>query len=212
MYSMCMDEYLTDEEIKNRIRSGRRVRRARRRRMILCAAAAIAVAAGLLVGALIGSLDPSRKEARDPKFVPVAADMPLIQTGMSQIGNKGGKKFWSWAGFDSHVSWCACFVSWCEAENGYIKSGAAPSFTVVTDGIDWFKGKGQWLDKSATPSAGDIIFFDWEDDGYRDHVGIVTAVIGDEVFTVEGNSSDRCRVKRYTVGDACIEGYGHIEQ
>ena len=26
-------------------------------------------------------------------------------------GNEGGELFWSWYGFESRVSWCACFVS-----------------------------------------------------------------------------------------------------
>ena len=62
-----------------------------------------------------------------------------------------------------------------------------------------------------TPEAGDLIFFDWDQDGGRDHVGIVTAVVDDKVFTVEGNSSDLCRQKRYYLDDPAIYGYGVIK-
>ena len=63
-----------------------------------------------------------------------------------------------------------------------------------------------------TPEPGDLIFFDWEQDGSRDHVGIVTAVVNDKVFTVEGNSSDLCRQKRYALDDPVIYGYGVIKE
>ena len=68
----------------------------------------------------------------------------------------------------------------------------------------------QWLEPTETPQAGDLIFFDWEQDESRDHVGIVTAVIDGNVFTVEGNSSDRCRQKRYSLDSPVIYGYARI--
>ena len=40
----------------------------------------------------------------------------LKQTAVSELGNSGGEKYWKWYGFDSHTSWCACFVLWCVAE------------------------------------------------------------------------------------------------
>ena len=76
------------------------------------------------------------------------------------------------------------------------------------DGANWFKGNGQWKDRSYEPSAGDIIFFDWEGDGETDHVGIVEKCENGVVYTVEGNSGDACRQKQYTVGSSSIYGYG----
>lgn len=35
----------------------------------------------------------------------------IIEVAKTQIGNVGGKPFWSWYGFESRVEWCACFVS-----------------------------------------------------------------------------------------------------
>lgn len=67
---------------------------------------------------------------------------------------------------------------------------------------------GQWKDRSYEPSAGDIIFFDWEGDGETDHVGIVEKCENGVVYTVEGNSGDACRQNQYTVGSSSIYGYG----
>lgn len=64
------------------------------------------------------------------------------------------------------------------------------------------------MDGSYIPSAGDIIFFDWGDDGTIDHVGIVECVAGGKVYTVEGNSSDFVRRKEHPLGSTSIYGYG----
>ena len=208
MYIISMSEYLTDEQIKNRIRAKKRRKKTMRRVLVICIAIVLAVVDGYFVGKAIGN-KRYEKEVSDP--VVVAEDMPIINTALKQIGNKGGDKFWSWYGFDSHVAWCACYVSWCESRTDYIKNGWAPKFALCEDGISWFKSKGQWLSSDVTPEAGDIIFFDWEPNNAVDHVGIVTGVVGDQIYTIEGNSSDRCRIKRYFVGDPCIFGYGRPE-
>lgn len=41
-----------------------------------------------------------------------------------------------------------------------------------SDGVKWFQDKGQFKDASYVPAAGDLIFFDWGNDGSIDHVGI----------------------------------------
>lgn len=132
----------------------------------------------------------------------------IVEVALTQLGNEGGQTYWSWYGFDGRVEWCACFVSWCADQCGYIESGIIPKFAGCVDGANWFKGNGQWKDRSYEPSAGDIIFFDWEGDGETDHVGIVEKCENGVVYTVEGNSGDACRQKQYTVGSSSIYGYG----
>lgn len=132
----------------------------------------------------------------------------IVEVALTQLGNEGGQPFWSWYGFDGRVEWCACFVSWCANECGYIESGLIPKFAGCVDGSNWFKSNGQWQDRSYEPQAGDIIFFDWEGDGETDHVGIVEKYENGVVYTVEGNSGDACRQNQYTVGSSSIYGYG----
>lgn len=132
----------------------------------------------------------------------------IVEVALTQLGNEGGQPYWSWYGFDGRVEWCACFVSWCADQCSYIESGIIPKFAGCVDGANWFKGNGQWKDRSYEPSAGDIIFFDWEGDGETDHVGIVEKCENGVVYTVEGNSGDACRQKQYTVGSSSIYGYG----
>ena len=142
-------------------------------------------------------------------------DGEIVTVALSQVGNVGGQPYWSWYGFDGRVEWCACFVSWCANECGYIDSGVIPKFAGCANGVQWFKDRGQWQDGSFKPSAGQIIFFDWDNkgssgpqDGQSDHVGIVEKCGNGIVYTIEGNSGDSCRQNQYPVGYYEILGYG----
>ena len=132
----------------------------------------------------------------------------IVEVALTQLGNEGGQPYWSWYGFEGRVEWCACFVSWCANECGYIDTGVIPKFAGCVLGSQWFMDRGQWQDGSFEPSAGHIIFFDWEGDGETDHVGIVECVENGTVYTVEGNSGDTCRQNRYAIGSSVIYGYG----
>ena len=132
----------------------------------------------------------------------------IVEVALTQLGNEGGQLYWSWYGFEGRVEWCACFVSWCADQCGYIESGIIQKFAGCVDGANWFKGNGQWQDRNYEPQAGNIIFFDWEGDGETDHVGIVEKCENGVVYTVEGNSGDACRQNQYTVGSSSIYGYG----
>ena len=132
----------------------------------------------------------------------------IVEVALTQLGNEGGQPYWSWYGFGGRVEWCACFASWCADQCGYLESGIIPKFSLCSDGVNWFKGKGQWQDKNYEPQAGDLIFFDWGSDGSIDHVGIVEKCENGTVYTVEGNSGDACKQQSYPVGSGSINGYG----
>lgn len=131
----------------------------------------------------------------------------IVAVALTQEGN-GGDTYWSWYGFSSREEWCACFVSWCAEQCGYIESGVIPKFSLCSDGAAWFDARGQLQDGSYVPAPGDIIFFDWGTNGSIDHVGIVESVSGGVVNTVEGNSGDIVARRSYSIGDGRIYGYG----
>lgn len=139
-------------------------------------------------------------------------DGEIVTVALSQVGNIGGEPYWSWYGFGSRVEWCACFVSWCANECGYIEAGVIPKFAACTSqGVPWFQEHGLWQSGSYEPRPGDIIFFDWNDggqDGQSDHVGIVEKVENGRVYTIEGNSGDSVRQNSYPIGYYEIYGYG----
>lgn len=139
-------------------------------------------------------------------------DGAIVSVALSQVGNVGGEPYWSWYGFSGRVEWCACFVSWCANECGYIDTGVIPKYAGCVNGVQWFKDRGQWMDGSAEPAPGMIIFFDWDDengqDGLSDHTGIVEKVENGRVYTIEGNSGDSVRQNSYPVGHYEVLGYG----
>ncbi len=173
----------------------------------------------ILIIALIGGFvavlfNSDGDESYDYSQMPSAQ---IVLVAKAQIGNEGGDKFWKWYGFEEHVAWCACYVSWCANECGYIDKGIIPKFSACNDGISWFKEHNQWNDRGESyyPIIGDIIFFDWYDDngnqdGSSDHVGIVTRtdISNKTVYTIEGNSSDKCQERMYSLDDVQIMGYG----
>ena len=145
-----------------------------------------------------------------------SGDDAIVKAALSQVGNAGGEPYWSWYGFNSRVEWCACFVSWCFNECGYLDTGTAPKFAGCVGGVEWFHSRGQWADNTVEPAPGMIVFFDWNDpngasgpqDGEADHVGIVEKCENGIVYTIEGNSGDACRQNQYPVGYYEILGYG----
>jgi peptidoglycan hydrolase-like protein with peptidoglycan-binding domain len=77
----------------------------------------------------------------------------------------------------NYAPWCASFVSYVfnKAGAGDIvrKTQTKNGFVGCTAGINGLKKKGYKTVKLAEAKAGDIIFFDWQDDNDPDHVGIV---------------------------------------
>ena len=93
----------------------------------------------------------------------------------------------------------------------YIDAGVIPKYAGTSTGVNWFKERGQWLDGSAEPSPGMIIFYDWAKnglDGQADHNAIVWKVENGYVYTIEGNWDDQCQTFCRPIGGCQILGYG----
>lgn len=110
-------------------------------------------------------------------------------------------------------SWCATFVSAVAIKLGY--TDIIPTECGCPQMINLFEGIGSWIEnENRTPNAGDIIFYDWEDDGVGDntgapnHVGIVEKVSGNTITIIEGNYSDSVKRRTLNVNGKYIRGYG----
>ena len=139
----------------------------------------------------------------------------IIDLALSELGNAGGEKFWSWYGFSARVEWCNVFVTYCmynTSDNLY--NGQYPSKTECNDAYcpatsSHFKSIGQWGDRNYNKLvAGDIIYFDYEQDGIADHIGLVVGMDDNWVYTVEGNNNDEVREAKYARNSNTIYGYG----
>ena len=109
--------------------------------------------------------------------------------------------------------WCAAFITACA-----IKCGATdiiPKECSCNKMIELFKKLGCWNENDAhVPSPGDIMFYDWDDDGKGDnkgeveHVGIVEAVSGGTITVIEGNYKKECKRRTLDIDGRYIRGYG----
>lgn len=110
-------------------------------------------------------------------------------------------------------SWCATFVSACAIKAGC--TDIIPTECSCNKMIDLFKKIGCWQeDESVTPHSGDIIFYDWQDNGTGDnkgsseHVGIVEKVSNGIITVIEGNKNDAVGRREIKVNGKYIRGYG----
>ena len=112
------------------------------------------------------------------------------------------------------------YLEWAKARGGYTLANAAEFSDMMAQRMGWssygdkqyvphvLQYKGRFRDGSYTPVAGDIIFFDWGNNGTIDHVGIVESVSAGTVNTIEGNSGDKVARRSYSIGSSNIYGYG----
>lgn len=165
-------------------------------------------AAALLVVVIMVVFGAAFTFTEDGNQIVGTGDDAIVEVAKAELGNVGGDKFWKWYGFSSHVDWCAIFCSWCADQCGYIEAGILPKFAVVGDGASWFKARHRWSGRGYSPKPGDFIFFDFEQDGVLDHVGIVESCDGKTVTTIEGNAGNACKRLSYSVRSHSIAGYG----
>lgn len=108
--------------------------------------------------------------------------------------------------------WCAGFVSAVAIKVGY--TDIIPTEVGCGKMIELCKKKGIWHEnENYKPSAGDIIFYDWDDSGVGnnkgtpDHVGIVEKVSGSTITVIEGNYSNAVKRRTLKVNGRYIRGY-----
>lgn len=110
-------------------------------------------------------------------------------------------------------AWCATFVS-------AVGITAGLSAIILCECgcgkmIELYKAAGRWQENDAyVPSAGDVIFYDWQDTGKGDntgnpdHVGIVCSVSNNIIKVIEGNKNNAVGYRDLAVNGKYIRGYG----
>lgn len=109
--------------------------------------------------------------------------------------------------------WCATFIS---AISVKLKcTDIIPTECSCQRMIEKFKAINCWEeDENRVPNIGDIIFYDWQDNGkgddqgWADHVGIVIEVNGNKITVIEGNYKNKVSRRIIEVNGKYIRGYG----
>lgn len=133
----------------------------------------------------------------------------IVEIALSQKGYHEGPnndtKYGEWYGLN-YNPWCAMFVSWCAFQVG-ILDNLIPKFAGCTTGFRLMTNMGITTKEHIVPQKGDLIFFDWDNSGDYDHVGIVTNADNDYVWTIEGNHDDNVDTYVYPINAKYIAGY-----
>lgn len=117
-------------------------------------------------------------------------------------------------GYEMKVTdaWCAAFVSAVSIKCGY--TDIIPTDVRCSSFIDKFKKLGVWVEnENRNPNIGDIVFYDWEDNGNGDnkgvpnHVGIVCAVAGEAFTVIEGNKDNKVSTRTMNVNGKYLRGF-----
>lgn len=92
-------------------------------------------------------------------------------------------------------AWCAAFVSVISIITGM--TNEIPTEVGAHEHYKIMKNKGKILSDFKKVSIGDIVYYDWNNDGMVDHVGICTTVnkTTDAITVIEGNNSDAVKYR-----------------
>lgn len=108
--------------------------------------------------------------------------------------------------------WCATTIS--AAFIDACLTDIAPTECSCIKMIELYKQMGRWQESdSYTPRIGDIIMYDWEDNGVGDnkgapnHVGLVVAVNGKTIKVIEGNKNQAVAYRTLEVNGKYIRGF-----
>ncbi len=105
-------------------------------------------------------------------------------------------------------AWCASFVSWCLRQAG-VPTTIAPNEVTCESMSLWFRLFSVYHPSSShySPRPGDIVMFQPRGNGIANHVGFVVGLARGKLYTVEGNSQNKVRLRSYIPTDPYILGY-----
>lgn len=108
--------------------------------------------------------------------------------------------------------WCATTVSAAGILAGY--TDIMPTECSCNEMIKLYQKMGRWEENDAyRPQPGDIMMYDWDDNGVgdnkgsADHVGMVEDVNGNTITVIEGNMSKKVGRRTMQVNGKYIRGY-----
>ena len=110
-------------------------------------------------------------------------------------------------------AWCSTFVSAVSIKAGL--TDIFPTECGCEKHTVLFKNINSWVEAdNYIPNQGDIIFYNWDDNGVgdttgsADHVGIVESVNNGVIKVIEGNYNGRVAYRNIQVNARYIRGYG----
>lgn len=143
------------------------------------------------------------------RVVSIATSKSFVGKNLSSVKKAMKKKGYSLWRPNHKGAWCAWYVSNCAKAAG-VSDSVVKRMTIADR--DWYKSRGlykksKYRGGTYTPKPGDLIYFTWNGRDWAAHIGIVRSVSKSTVYTVEGNSSSKVRLKSYSLNSKYILGY-----
>ena len=108
----------------------------------------------------------------------------VIRTAENELGCTNGAKYFAYFGYGDLGPWCVAFGRYCPDKVGVpLNWHTFYAWDTHDKGII-----GQWYRDKYALKPGHALAFDWDSDGYGDHVGIVKSVHDWGCVTIEGNT------------------------
>ncbi|MGX1778265.1 CHAP domain-containing protein [Nocardia brasiliensis] len=170
--------------------------------------------------AYVGSLAPWTPTASNASWTQgsgtpadiVAKAREQLQLGVSETGGNDIPVFRGADGkiykapYNINDLWCASFATWTWEQAGYNVHWTNENYVPAI----WNDANRMGLAANISSArAGDMIIFDWEQDGIPDHVGIVASVdpATGRITTIEGNTDEnRVQEQQYEMNAGSLVG------
>lgn len=123
-----------------------------------------------------------------------AIEKAFQELGIREVGGENmGEDVLKYGG-NAGDPWCASFVSWLYKDSPLAYNASVSGLRNQAIEAGYYSKEGTY-----TPKPGDIMI---QKENGAGHTGIVTGFDGEYVYTIEGNSGDAVRERRYRVGSS----------
>lgn len=120
-----------------------------------------------------------------------ASGEAIVRVARSQLGEEEHPPGSNCTKYGPCEEWCALFTAWVWQHAGVAMVGGTAPYAYSGTFYGWVaEHGGRDLGPTATPSPGDAVLYGWGPHE-SEHVGIVEAVLGEEIVTIEGNFANR---------------------
>lgn len=124
-------------------------------------------------------------------------EVGACETPMGSNDVKYNREYWGERSSYADLPWCVVFCWWCCK---HAPEQIPFPTTAHCNGVEAYaKSNNAWVTGSYQP--GDFVIFDYDGDGSRDHIGLVTEANGYNLTTVEGNYGDKVSFVKRTAGE-----------
>lgn len=142
------------------------------------------------------------------EFSPNIIGKDIVQEALkyldyNEANGKADEFLYKWHSSSRQTGWCAAFVSYVMEQVSKNTSSEIPNWYQEIENQYWQVNVHRAAEKAGAlieqdqAQSGDIVLFDYDGDGTMQHIGIVYAIEGNTMYTIEGNSGNRVKVNEY---------------